>query len=571
MRLSRSEATCCIKRESEMPKTLHQNPGEWSSVTLSSSAASLYGHHDTISNSPRFLSSSTILPMRSLLASMVLFVGRSAATQTFTPECTLPPPGTNYVSGPNTRSTLSILWNCLSIVVLCTWTIQHLNVPGLRPEPKHYGQKLWWQMVDATTKLKWMILTILFPEYLVGKALGDWLAVRSMRRFGWGTVEAYMANMGYFVLDVGDIPEGPFSEADERAQEFFRNARPQKSTTLLINYSRLKGRYWALNAIQFREAIQIGMTDGPSIPSSQLEKLDKGGALVKALALVQVGYLVAQLIARKAAGLPSSQPEIATLAFAVSSGMTYVLYWNKPQGIETTHIVKVKPRDFANFGLAAVVRKTDDILDGSYQWLWRPTDRNASDWNDREKSLDWLRNIIAEHGPSYLWFWLRSSVASNSGAGPVPIPNDASHVLPSHFATASPLSDLLGGHEETGMLAVGSVLGGIIFGGIHCLAWNFQFPTPTELAIWRVCSVLTTCLPLVAVVPIAIWVRKHSWMTNMRVSGGRGVLGPLMVVGFILPYILARLVLIVEVFRTLCYLPPEAYIETWSGSLPHWA
>ncbi len=514
---------------------------------------------------------SATLLMRSWLAGLAMVVERGTATQTFQSECTLPPPDTNYVSGPNTRGTLSILWNCLSVIVLCTWTIQHLNVPGVRPEPKHYGQKLLWQMVDATTKLKWMILTILFPEYLFGKALGEWLAVRSMHRYGWGTVEAYMANMGYFVLDVGNIPEGPHSEEDEQRQEFFRNVRPKKSTTLLINYSRLKGRYWALNAIQFRKAISIGMTDGPSIPPSQLEKLDKGGALVKALALVQVGYLVAQLIARKAAGLPSSQLEIATLAFAVSSGMTYVLYWNKPQGVETIHIVKAKPRSFTNFDLAAVVPKNDGILHGSYQWLWHPTNHNASSWNDPNKSLDWLRSIIAEHGPSYLWFWLRSNEASESRAGPVPIPNDASHMLPSHLATTGTLSGLLGGHEETGMLAVGSVLGGIIFGGIHCLAWNFQFPTPTELVIWRVCSVLTTCLPLAAVVPIAIWVRKHSWVLNMRVARDGGVLGPLIVVGFIFPYILARLIIMVEVFRTLFYLPPEAYIETWSGAWPHWA
>lgn len=34
-------------------------------------------------------------------------------------------------------------------------------------------------------------------------------------------------------------------------------------------------------------------------------------------------------------------------------------------------------------------------------------------------------------------------------------------------------------------------------------------------------------------------------------------------------YILARLFLIVEVFRSLLYLPPGAFIETWSGSFPH--
>ncbi|KAK0707272.1 hypothetical protein B0H67DRAFT_647464 [Lasiosphaeris hirsuta] len=87
--------------------------------------------------------------------------------QTFKPECTLPPLGTNYVSGPNTRSTLGILWNCLSIIILCTWSIQHLNVPRIRGDPGNFRQRILWSILDLWTKLKWMILTILVPEYLL--------------------------------------------------------------------------------------------------------------------------------------------------------------------------------------------------------------------------------------------------------------------------------------------------------------------------------------------------------------------------------------------------------------------
>ena len=39
--------------------------------------------------------------------------------------------------------------------------------------------------------------------------------------------------------------------------------------------------------------------------------------------------------------------------------------------------------------------------------------------------------------------------------------------------------------------------------------------------------------------------------------------------GFLVPYILARLFLLVEIFRTLGFLPPHAFVDTWSGSLPH--
>jgi hypothetical protein len=39
--------------------------------------------------------------------------------------------------------------------------------------------------------------------------------------------------------------------------------------------------------------------------------------------------------------------------------------------------------------------------------------------------------------------------------------------------------------------------------------------------------------------------------------------------GIFLPYILARLFLWIEVFRTLCFLPSGAFVDTWSGSFPH--
>ncbi len=68
-------------------------------------------------------------------------------------------------------------------------------------------QKLWWRILDSVPKIKWMVLTILIPEYLLGRALDDWIAARpsvdTMPK--WTRIEKYLANMGHFVLDVGDV------------------------------------------------------------------------------------------------------------------------------------------------------------------------------------------------------------------------------------------------------------------------------------------------------------------------------------------------------------------------------
>ena len=160
------------------------------------------------------------------------------SSQTFQPQCTIPPPGTNYVSGPNTRSTLAILWNCLSIVLLCTWSILHLNVPLIRPNPASLWQKWHWQLLDAAVKVKWMVLTVLMPEYLMGKALNEWLNAvavgQSTFGLGWEKIEIYLANMGYFVLDVGHETS---SEPD-----FLTRAGSSYSSSQ-INMARLRGRY----------------------------------------------------------------------------------------------------------------------------------------------------------------------------------------------------------------------------------------------------------------------------------------------------------------------------------------
>lgn len=477
----------------------------------------------------------------------------ATATQTFKPECTLPPPGTNFVSGPNTRSTLGILWNCLSIIILCTWTIQHLNIPVIRGDPRSIFQRWWWNILDASVKLKWMTLTILVPEYLLGRAMVELLVARSMKtftgnRFKMDTLTAYMANMGYFVLDVGGIPERAVKVEGNPNDEFLaREYRHMKA--YVINYNRLRHRYWALNARQLETAVGWGMVQLPPIPRSQLEKLDKGGALVKLLALVQVVYLVIQLSVRKAAGLPSSQLEIASLAFAVSSGITYLLYWIRPQGIETIMLLKPNPRDGAPE--AAESRKHV--------------------WYNPRYPLDHFRRVLAANGPSYNWFWRRDLDSVKPKYGPVPIPNDASHVSP-NFLTTSKIHTLLGDNEEAGSLAVGAIAGGVVFGGLHCLAWNFQFPTAAEATLWRVSSVVTTCIPVLAVVPMVFWARLNP-AQGILIAGEnqrRRVLGPLIIVLLVIPYVLARVIIMVEIFRTLCYLPPEVYIETWSGSFPHW-
>lgn len=88
------------------------------------------------------------------IALLSLVLARTTFASSFQPNCTLPPPHTNFVSGPNIRGTMTILWNCISVILLCTWNIQHLNIPLDRPyydENGKYGcwRKTSWKILDS--------------------------------------------------------------------------------------------------------------------------------------------------------------------------------------------------------------------------------------------------------------------------------------------------------------------------------------------------------------------------------------------------------------------------------------
>jgi len=48
------------------------------------------------------------------------------------------------------------------------------------------------------------------------------------------------------------------------------------------------------------------------------------------------------------------------------------------------------------------------------------------------------------------------------------------------------------------------------------------------------------------------------------VDGAKG-----MILLGILLYILARLFILVEIFRSLCFLPPDTWVATWATNIPH--
>jgi hypothetical protein len=114
---------------------------------------------------------------------------------------------------------------------------------------------------------------------------------------------------------------------------------------------------------------------------------------------------------------------------------------------------------------------------------------------------------------------------------------------------------------------------GVIFGGLHCVGWNFDFPTHTEQTLWRSTSLAITAIPLI-VAPIDFLLATRLHTRDIKSCGKleQYVLLTLDLVMTILLfiYVPARLSLIAQALALLRSQPPSALTAVdWTKYLPH--
>lgn len=472
----------------------------------------------------------------------------------FHTNCTLPPKEYSFVHSPNSRGTLDILWSSLFTIIACTWSVQHLNVPEQRLDrnPGWMGD-FKWNLKGLWTKLKWMLGTVLAPEMVLAKAMGDLYQARkvtkSMQAFArednvqWTMTHSLLADLGGFAMSYGgaDVERAgtlqsatvlAVSEEHERDRGSRTEEVPGSNTgTILDQYAQeaweiewwkentevmqtfMDGRSSHCNLVHLTAAEILRLRAErkiqlPLITEDDINEKSNSDTFAKAIAVGQILWNTVQIIARAIQRLPISQLELAVLAFSACAVVVYVLNWNKPKGPQIPYIVlrydRAIPRD--------VLKCLEAESDGLVQKFFWDLDR-----------VDFVKKRLSS----------------------LPIPNDYS-------------SDIDEGQNWTrGLIGASTV-----FGALHVVAWNFAFPTRIEQIIWRATSIYIT-------IPFPVMVTSY-FMLDLT---GLAVLFPTpprcMVRAIIVSYILARLFLLIEIFRTLFFLPPEAFISTWSANIPH--
>lgn len=534
----------------------------------------------------------------------------------FQPNCTLPPSGPTFVSKP-IRGTLDIVWSCVSLFVLCSWSVLHLNVPfQARPRSRQQRFNRFWHL--TARKIRWMLTALMCPEYNLGTAIAELVTANWNRGLveewaerdsvEWSLRHSIYANMGGFAIKFDHLDDRAFAipEQDEKDSQKHRlssqpgsqaepvtsgagggeEERPRNDsepdsfgalsadvesyakdieTSLAANpylkiayeslverlktiednidktekfmgesgwavsptnrrmlfktvnarqmeyydntmweewldgVAHLEGNIWVLNGPQFLYARSVGIIDRlPDVSRNELDNESNSDSLVKTLALVQVIWLIVQVIVRSTNKLPISQLEVLALAFAVFSLFTYGFLWPKPQDAQV-----------AKFIQAARHPTVHDIM--------KLEEKAPSSWGDVRSTQSLANNYYA------------------------------SYVV--NLGETFPLPD------------VAWAISGLLFGAVHCIAWDFQFPSFVECVFWRVSALAQAVLSLTYYASQTLYSKFPAYQ---RFLENRPALLWLIRLGLylqVLAYVVARLFIIVEAFRSLGFLPAEAFLD----------
>ena len=141
---------------------------------------------------------------------------------------------------------------------------------------------------------------------------------------------------------------------------------------------------------------------------------------------------------------------------------------------------------------------------------------------------------------------------------------DASHV-PSFYAPST--------RSDRWSRMVVFAFFGVVFGGVHCIGWNFKFPTHSEQTLWRSTSVAIAAIPLiVAPIDFILATRLRIRDINSCATLEKVALLTLDLVMTILLfiYVPARLSLIAQALALLRSQPASALTAVdWTKYVPH--
>ncbi|GJJ16224.1 hypothetical protein Clacol_010520 [Clathrus columnatus] len=277
---------------------------------------------------------------------------------------------------------------------------------------------------------------------------------------------------------------------------------------------KLREKLWDRLWSRLRDRVRVTLGALKSCRDEEILDKSKRDWLAKAFAVAQTTWFVIQCIAREVQHLPLTEIELMTCAYALLSAVIYIFWWNKPFRVNFPIMVH-----------SEIPHRPPELkLDTSKPNMW---------------------NVIT------LAKFLHGSVYDKTDfCRRVQVPTFYSGYFARH------IEDLWNFRAE--------IVTAAIFGGIHLFAWNYEFPTRTELYLWRLSALVIVGAPPITFVPI--W----NLSRGMRGLHVHVSISKYSIAIIFLLYIIARFTILVLSIISLRKLPSGTFISVdWLAFIGH--
>ena len=271
--------------------------------------------------------------------------------------------------------------------------------------------------------------------------------------------------------------------------------------------------------------------------------------LDKFVLIVQVAWFCISCLSRLIQHLPLTLLEVSTAAHAFCTLATYFVWRSKPLNVpEPTLLKEEEARE-----VYALLKCSDSEYDRALAMAMAGKEGKGDSGASQVPEAS-AKIILAAKALRHL----------PTPARPPPEPRFKEPdgiLVPGHFSNKSPSKEFL--------LPMAAAISPILYGPIHFLAWNDNFPTSMERLLWRVSSIVVTCSGLVGVCMLFFFMMLHELYSKLGFDVFANVMSVAIIPAF---HMLASGFLLVESFRQLSFLDPTAHeVPSWSNYWPHFS
>ncbi|KAG1731264.1 hypothetical protein EDB19DRAFT_1831753 [Suillus lakei] len=276
--------------------------------------------------------------------------------------------------------------------------------------------------------------------------------------------------------------------------------------------------YHTLQPDELLELIRKGCINPLILTAKQIQDNSKGTAISK-------GFIILQL-------------EVATIASAVFSVVTYAVWWNKPFDVQSPHPI---------YWNSTASKPEDHIHEHIYSSMCFAPEyicRSVFD-DDNNAFVEILRVVTCAFNELMVVYDTPTSRKLRVPTFDGSINLDCSHGI---------------------FLGCAGLLMAIVYGSILCIAWFYAFPTYQEQVPWRISSVVIVYAPTPLILRAGCIVELLADPASIL----EDVLASVVIPIWMTLQMIARITLLTLMVTTLRDLPPGAYnAASWSNLVPH--